>query len=43
MKLGLPRCWCMDHPPLLPDPSLPDDACLCERCLRERLARQAAG
>lgn len=42
MKLREERCWCMDHPPLAPDPALPADACLCERCLRERLARQGA-
>jgi len=37
-RLGRERCWCMDHPPLEPDPALPADACLCEACLRRRLA-----
>jgi len=35
-RLGEERCWCMELPPLPPEPAL--DGCLCERCLRRRLA-----
>ena len=34
-RLGKARCWCMELPPLPPDPAL--DGCLCEACLRRRL------
>ncbi len=43
MKLGEERCWCMEHPPLAPDPSLPEGACLCRDCLVRRLRSQEDG